>query len=70
MDAVACGRLEVFVEVCAESKKKGGVGIRTGMWDEDVRVAFVVDRVWVCDGEEARVDVEGGVFFDGDGLAG
>jgi hypothetical protein len=40
------------------------------MWDGDVRVAFVVDRVGVCDGEEARVDVEGGVFFDGGGLAG
>ena len=50
--------------------KKRGVGIGTGMWGEDVRVAFLVDRVWVCDGEEARVDVEGGVFFDGDGLAG
>ena len=40
------------------------------MQDEGVRVAFLVDRVWVCYGEEARVDVEGCVFFDGDGLAG
>lgn len=35
----------------------------------DVRVAFEVDWVGVCDGEETGVDVEGGVFFDGDGLA-
>ena len=35
----------------------------------DVRVTFVVDRVWVRDGEETGIDLEGRVFFDGDGLA-
>ena len=42
-----------------------GIGIRCG----HVRVALVVDRVGVCDGEETGVDVEGGVFVDGDGFA-
>lgn len=37
---------------------------------KDERVAFLVDRVWVRYGEEACVDVERRVFFDGGGLAG
>lgn len=37
--------------------------------NKNVRVTFLVDRAWVCDGEEAGVDVEEGVFSDG-GLAG